>query len=172
METVLVYLGLGSNMGDALLNLAQAREALHELAAPEGLFVASPIYETEPQEYKRQSWFFNQNILMEVPIARDPEAFLSDTQAIENRLGRVRDPQNQAAPRIIDIDILLFGNRRIQTERLTVPHPRLTERAFVLIPLADLDPKLEIEKNGLKRSVQDWLKLLPYSIEKNQIYQA
>ncbi len=172
METVLVYLGLGSNMGDALLNLALAREALLELAAPEGRFIASPIYETEPQEYKRQSWFFNQNILMEVPITTDPEAFLNATQAIEDRLGRVRDPLNQAAPRTIDIDILLFGNRRIHSPRLTVPHPRLTERAFVLIPLADLDSKLEIEKDGVKRSAQGWLAQLHYSIEKNQIYQA
>ncbi len=172
METVRVYLGLGSNIGDPLHNLALAREALQELAAPEGLFLFSPVYETEPQEYKRQSWFFNQNIQMEVPVETDPEAFLASVQAIEHKMGRVRNPENQAAPRTIDIDILLFGERSIHSDHLTIPHPRLTERAFALVPLADLDPNLEIENDGEKHRVTEWLARLHYSIEKNQIYQA
>ena len=98
----------------------------------------SPIYETEPLDYTDQRWFLN--LVAEAETTLFPMQLLSRTAKIEHALGRVRTVSK--GPRVIDIDILLYGRAVIRTPRLEVPHPRMAERRFVLVPLADLVPDL------------------------------
>lgn len=130
------YLSLGSNLGDRLANL---RAAIAALRSPE-LNVArlSSVYETEPQDLKAQPWFLN--LVAEIETAVFPRALLGRMQRIELDLGRRRGVAK--GPRPIDIDILLYGKFVIDMPGLTVPHPRLAERRFVLEPLAELAPEL------------------------------
>jgi 2-amino-4-hydroxy-6-hydroxymethyldihydropteridine diphosphokinase len=131
-----VYLSLGSNLGDRAENL---QNAIERLAAP-GLSVmrVSPIYETEPMDYANQNWFLN--VVIEAETTFFPMQLLTRTSKIERSLGRVRTIAN--GPRTIDIDILLYGTVVMHSTRLEIPHPRMTERRFVLAPLADLAPGL------------------------------
>ena len=128
-----VYLGLGSNAGDRLANLRRAAERLH---AQIMLTRVSSVYETEPVGYARQPWFLN--AVLEGYTELEPVELLRFALDIESALGRTRPFPN--APRTIDIDILLYGERRIATPSLTVPHPRLTERGFALCPLTEIAP--------------------------------
>jgi 2-amino-4-hydroxy-6-hydroxymethyldihydropteridine diphosphokinase len=132
----LVYLSLGSNIGDREANLRAAIDRL----PPAGLRVGrvSPVYETEPEGYTDQRWFLN--MAVEAETALFPMQLLSRTSRIERELGRVRTIPN--GPRTIDIDILLYGNAVVRAPRLEIPHPRMAERRFVLAPLADLAPDL------------------------------
>ena len=127
-----VYLGLGSNLGDRRANLEAAVEKLAPVTR------ASSIYETEPRDLPHQPWFLNQVIEIETDLL--PKQLLARTQKIERELGRRRVIGK--GPRVIDIDILLFGSAAIETAELQVPHPRMTERRFVLEPLAELVPDL------------------------------
>lgn len=135
-----VYLSIGSNLGDRAAHLAAAVEALN---AP-GLTVlrASPIYETEPRDLPNQPWFLNQ--VLEATTSLFPRQLLLRTQKIERDLGRKSGIPK--GPRVIDIDILLYGNSIIHTDALEVPHPRMAERRFVLEPLAELAPDLRHPK--------------------------
>jgi deoxyguanosine kinase len=128
----LVYLGLGSNLGDREGALAGALGALE--ARGVRILRRSPVYETEPVGSVDQPWFLNQVVEAETDLA--PEALLDVLQAIEREHGRVRE--TRWGPRTLDVDVLLFGDRTIETARLRVPHPELTRRRFVLQPLADL----------------------------------
>src|SRR5205814_6132180 len=131
-----IYLGLGSNIGDRASNL---RAATGELAAG-GVRIlrASPIYETEPVDYTQQRWFLNQVVEGETELF--PMQLLSRIGQIERGLGRVRTVAK--GPRTIDIDILFYGQAKIHSATLEIPHPRMTQRRFVLAPLADLAPNL------------------------------
>jgi 2-amino-4-hydroxy-6-hydroxymethyldihydropteridine diphosphokinase len=131
----LVYLGLGSNLGDRAANLRAALERLSAvLSAPR----VSPVYETEPVDYAGQGWFLN--LVVEAQTELFPKQLLARTAKIERSLGRVRTVPK--GPRTIDIDILLYGDAVVRSPQLEIPHPRLTERRFVLAPLADLAPAL------------------------------
>ena len=132
----LTYLSLGSNIGDRERNL---RAAIERLDAP-GLRVlrVSPVYETEPVDYTDQPWFFN--LVVEAETALFPLQLLARTQKVERVLGRVRTVPK--GPRTIDIDILLYGTAVIHSGKLEIPHPRMAERRFVLVPLHDLAPTL------------------------------
>ncbi len=132
----IVYLGLGSNVGDRERMLEAALEALE--AARVRIRRVSPVYETEPQDLREQAWFLN--LVAEAETDLFPLQLLQTIGKIERQLGRRRTLPK--GPRSIDIDILLYGNFVIDTPRLTVPHPRLAERRFVLAPLADLAPDL------------------------------
>jgi len=129
----------------------------------------SNIYHTEPQgQVKDQPWFAN--AVVRLQVASDvwaPEGFLSTIQAIEIKMGRLRgaDP---GGPRIIDLDLLMYGDLEMHTEYLTVPHPRMLERAFVLVPLRDVAPKL-VFKDG--RSIDQVLAGLDYTLDGNKIVQ-
>jgi 2-amino-4-hydroxy-6-hydroxymethyldihydropteridine diphosphokinase len=128
-----VYLGLGSNLGDRAGYLRRARENL----APEvNLLRASSVYETPPWGYTDQPAFLNQ--VVEVQTDLEPEALLVKLKGIESELGRVKN--FRYGPRCIDLDILFYENRVYQSERLTIPHPSLAERAFVLVPINELAP--------------------------------
>ncbi len=131
-----IYLSLGSNLGDRMEHLSRA---IAELRA-EGLSVkrVSSVYETEPLGPHSQPWFLN--VVVEAETDLFPTQLLQRLQAIELRLGRRRLVEQ--GPRTIDIDILFYGNFRIQSDRLTVPHPRLEQRRFVLEPLFELAPDL------------------------------
>ncbi len=140
------YLSLGSNAGDRERAL---REALRLLEAP-GLHVKrlSSVYETEPIGVSGQPWFLN--LVVEVETELFPMQLLARTQKIERELGRKR--KGDLSPRTIDIDILLFGNFVVTTPELTIPHPRMTERRFVLEPLVELAPDLRhpVSKRAMK----------------------
>jgi 2-amino-4-hydroxy-6-hydroxymethyldihydropteridine diphosphokinase len=138
---------LGSNIGDREANLRTALDELH----PERV---SPIYETEPVDYRDQAWFLN--VVAEVRTDLFPRQFLAMTQRIERELGRVRTIAK--GPRTIDIDILLFGSTVVHAKDLEIPHPRMAERRFVLQPLADLAP--EVRHPVTHRSVREMLDAL------------
>lgn len=138
-----VYLALGTNLGDRLANLKAGIAAL----APEVLPRAcSPVYETPPWGYTRQEKFLNQVVRAETGLA--PEALLEVLKRKEARLGR--KPTFRYGPRLIDVDILFYDDLVYESPALTIPHPRLAERAFVLLPLADLAPDLRHPISGAR----------------------
>jgi len=144
--TVAAYVALGSNLGDPI---ATVRAALGALGAIEGarLVAASPLYRTAPVGLKRQPDFINAVAALEVsPAVLPASTFLAALFAIEAAFGRVRGAPN--APRTLDLDLLLYGGQTLATPELTLPHPRMTERAFVLAPLADIAPELVIPGYG------------------------
>lgn len=126
-----VYLSIGTNIGERLDNL---RLALRLLAKEVTIETVSAVYETAAVGFTDQADFLN--IAVHVKTALSPLAMLDVCQAIENELGRVRTVR--WGPRVIDLDILLYNNENMNTERLILPHPRMYERAFVLIPLFDV----------------------------------
>jgi len=133
----IVYLSLGSNVGDRDANLRAAIAAL----APAGLHVTqvSSIYETEPVDYLDQPWFLNCVVEAETDV--EPQALLQALRAIESQMGGKREFVK--GPRKIDLDILLYGSETIDTPELQIPHPRLHLRRFVLTPLAEIAPSLK-----------------------------
>jgi GTP cyclohydrolase-4 len=137
----IAYLCLGSNLGEREANLCQA---LTLLSLKANLEEVSSIYETEPIGYKEQPLFLN--LVCRITTNLPPEEFLHLAKEIETRMGRVSSFPN--APRIIDIDILFYDNKIMETRNLTIPHPRLQDRAFVLIPLAETAPDLVHPKLG------------------------
>jgi 2-amino-4-hydroxy-6-hydroxymethyldihydropteridine diphosphokinase len=138
----LVYLGLGSNMGDRKAHL---RSAIEKLQAPELRFLrASHVYETEPIGLREQAWFLN--LAAEFECDLFPRQLLRGCQRVERELGRKRTILN--GPRVIDIDVLLFGNTVMRMADLEIPHPRFRDRRFVLAPLAELNPKLRDPVTG------------------------
>ena len=149
----LVYLSLGSNVGDRQAHL---HAALNRLASSElRILRVSPIYETEPVEHTAQGWFLN--LVAEAEGDLSPSQLLGRMQTIERALGRIRTVPK--GPRTIDIDILLFGNAVVRTARLEIPHPRMAERRFVLAPLADLAP--DLRHPVTQRTVREMLDAAP-----------
>ena len=160
-----VLLGLGSNLGSPINNLREAVFRLHEICLVSRV---SSIYRTEPVGDIDQDWFLNCAVLMETSL--DANELLDRILSIETAMGRVRTIRN--GPRIIDIDILLAGDRQTDDADLTVPHPRMHERAFVLYPSAeiaanmrhpllnatveDLRARLVSQAKAEKLSVPDW----------------
>ena len=128
-------LGLGGNLGDRLANLQAAVDALGHLPRTTVTAVSS-VYETAPVGYADQPDFLN--IVLTVDTALSPRALLGGCLGIEAALGRVRTFQN--APRVVDVDVLLIEGLSSQEEELILPHPRMMERAFVLVPLAEIFP--------------------------------
>ena len=125
------YLGLGSNLGDRNQNLAQALELMSKHAVVEQV---SSIYETEPVGYQPQPLFLN--AVCRISTELKPKQLLRLAKRVEAKLGRT--PGFSNAPRTIDIDILFYGEEVLSSKELTVPHPRLAARAFVLVPLAEI----------------------------------
>ncbi len=135
-----VGIALGSNLGDRLANLRAARDCLLEIATPGALFLSASIYQTEPLLCPPGSPLFY-NSAVEIDFEGGPFELLEITQSIERKLGRTGVPARNA-PRVIDVDLLYFGDTVIDTEALVLPHPRIGERRFVLQPLAEIRPDL------------------------------
>jgi 2-amino-4-hydroxy-6-hydroxymethyldihydropteridine diphosphokinase len=131
-----VFLGLGSNLGDRRLNLQQAVHLLGETINVERL---SSVYDTAPMLVVDQPRFLN--LVCEVSTELSPEDLLLQVKSIEHQLGRVAGPR--FGPRLIDIDLLLYDELILESPSLTLPHPRMLERAFVLLPLSELVPTLQ-----------------------------
>jgi len=145
------YVGLGSNLGHPRRRVARALFALSRLprtrlAAASGNYVSSPVGSSEPQpDYV--------NAVAVLSTSLGPLALLRQLRAIERRLGRRRPPdERRNAPRVIDLDLLLYGRRRVSRPGLVIPHPRMHERAFVLRPLLDVAPEIAIPGRGAARS--------------------
>lgn len=131
-----IYLSLGSNIGDRAHKL---QAALQQLAAPDlRILRISPAYETEPVEFTAQRWFVN--LVAEGETELFPMQLLSRIARVERALGRVRTIPK--GPRTIDIDILFYARSVVHSAKLEIPHPRMADRRFVLVPLADLAPDL------------------------------
>jgi 2-amino-4-hydroxy-6-hydroxymethyldihydropteridine diphosphokinase len=133
------YLGLGANLGDRLEQLKQAVELLNHT---KGICVKriSSVYETSPVGFLEQPDFYN--LVIEIQTTLTPAELLRHALKIEKKLHRIREVR--WGPRTMDIDLLLYDERIIEQEKLTVPHPRMTERAFVLIPLREIAGNLRI----------------------------
>jgi 2-amino-4-hydroxy-6-hydroxymethyldihydropteridine diphosphokinase len=144
-----VYIGLGSNLGDRANNLRAARERLE--ASGVRIRRGSSLYETEPRERFDQPWFLNQVIEAETTLF--PRQLLARLLLIEREMGRTR--VTPKGPRTIDLDILLFGNAVVHAAGLEIPHPRLSQRRFVLEPLAELVPDLRPPRG--QRTVREML---------------
>jgi len=147
-SAVQVYLSLGSNLGDRAGNLRMAMQRMQESISIEK---QSGIYETPPWGVLDQPAFLNQVVRGSTSLP--PGKLLVFLKRIEREMGR--KPTFRYGPRVIDLDILLYDDLQLERPRLTVPHPRLVERAFVLVPLAEIAPHLVIP--GTARTVAQWL---------------
>jgi len=132
-----LYILLGGNLGDKQQVFSEARARLSQQAGT--ITNQSAIYETEPWGFESDDIFWNQ--VIEISTAFSPETVLQQTQQIERELGRIRKA-TQYVSRIIDIDILFYGDQVIELENLKVPHPRIQERKFALVPLCEIAPEL------------------------------
>ena len=157
----LAYLSLGSNIGDRETHL---HEAIVRLQSEGRIVSVSSFYETEPVEFAGQAWFLNCALALET--TRTPQQLMSDILAIEQEMGRQRIQKK--GPRIIDIDILLFSDKIIDLPDLTVPHPAMQHRRFVLEPLAEIAP--EARHPVLKKTIRELVDALPMgqTVQKSQ----
>ena len=132
----IVYIGLGSNEGNRKENLKKAIDHMSNELSP--VIKASYIYETEPWGFETDHWFLNQVILMET--AERPLIILRKLLHIESIMGRKPTTQKNYTSRIIDLDLLLYDDLIVQTNELIIPHPRMHQRRFVLIPMTEIAP--------------------------------
>lgn len=137
------YVGIGSNLGEPRRQIESALEALGRLPRTR-LLLCSSVYRSAPEGRSDQPDFLNAVARLATRIAVEP--LLDELQGIERRHGRERSFAN--APRTLDLDLLLYGRLEIATDTLTVPHPRMTQRAFVLIPLLQIAPLADIPGKG------------------------
>ncbi|MDD2554063.1 MAG: 2-amino-4-hydroxy-6-hydroxymethyldihydropteridine diphosphokinase [Desulfotomaculaceae bacterium] len=137
------YIGLGSNLGDKEANIRKALAMLEEVPGIQVKKVAS-LYKTAPLYVTKQDWFLN--TVAEVETSLTAHEFLTLLKDTEKKLERA--PTVRWGPRTIDLDILLFGSDKIESADLIVPHPRMIERAFVMVPLAEIAPRLCIPGRG------------------------
>jgi len=147
-----VYLSLGSNLGDREANLRNAIERLRGIGNP---IAISSFYETEPIDVVSQPWFLN--CAVKLDTEKMPRQLITAILSLEQEMGRQR--KQQKAPRTIDIDILLFGSSIIEIPSLTIPHPRMHERRFVLEPLAEIAP--DARHPVFKRTIRELREALP-----------
>lgn len=141
-----LYLGLGSNIGDRKKNITDATMICGAIIGT--LEALSSLYETEPWGFSSPNKFLNSVICLETD--KEPELCLALIKGIEREMGRVYSCKDGYEDRIIDIDILLYDDLILQTETLSIPHPRMGERDFVLKPLAEIAPELKLQTKADK----------------------
>ena len=154
MKTHIAYISVGSNLGDKLANCQNGIASL----AKDGrsrILAQSRVYVTEPVDYADQEWFINMAVKMATSL--DPHQLLDDIRNVQQSAGRVQDPI-RFGPRILDLDIIFYDDRIIESKRLVIPHPRMHKRRFVLKPICDIDPS--IVHPVLKQDMQFLLKRL------------
>lgn len=134
----IAYISVGSNIGDKLAN-CQSGVALLAETGRSRVLAQSRIYATEPVDYEDQDWFVNLMVKLETSL--DPLPLLDHIEHIQRAAGRIQDPI-RFGPRILDLDIILYDDCVIESERLVVPHPRMHKRRFVLKPICDIDPSI------------------------------
>lgn len=139
------FIGLGSNVGDRAASLSAAAEALESEEAIE-IVARSSVYETDPVGGPAQPRYYNQ--VLEIETGLTPRRLLDACQRIEARLGRHRAQEVRWGPREIDLDLLAVDGEVVRESDLTIPHPRIAERAFVLVPWAEVSPDFEIPGRG------------------------
>ncbi len=169
----MIYLALGANIpGPAGAPEATIAAALKRIVQRGGLTLerASRVYRTEPQHVTAQPWFLNQVAAFRPGRNRDitPHEVLDVLHAVEMELGRDRSWEIRFGPRSLDLDLLLFDSMTLNTPRLTLPHPRMLERAFVLVPLADIAPDLVLPTG---ESIRTALAHLQYNVHNDVIRQ-
>jgi 2-amino-4-hydroxy-6-hydroxymethyldihydropteridine diphosphokinase len=130
-----IYLSLGSNVGDRAANIARALKDLSRRGVR--ITRESSLYETEPVEFREQDWFLNSAAGAQTDLS--PPELMNAILAVERTLGRER--RIPKGPRVIDIDILLYGDEVIRSPEVEIPHPRMAARRFALVPLAEIAPK-------------------------------
>jgi 2-amino-4-hydroxy-6-hydroxymethyldihydropteridine diphosphokinase len=135
----IVFIGLGSNMGDRYLNIQKAADSISKKCK---VTAVSRVYETNPMYVIDQPKFLN--AVIKVSTGMDPNKLLNFLNKIENELGRNRAKERRFGARTIDLDILFFDNVKLKSDKLVIPHPRLHERAFVLIPLYEIKKNTKI----------------------------
>ena len=137
MMTKWVYISVGSNLGDPLQN---CRDGIETLCAHHAIrqLACSPFYHTAPQDFFEQDWFVNAAIKIETTLS--PLDLLAVTRSVQERFGRKQQAAVRFGPRILDLDIILYQDVVLQTLELTIPHPRMHKRRFVLQPVCDIDP--------------------------------
>lgn len=134
----IAYISVGSNIGDKLANCQKGIQALTETGHSK-ILAQSRFYATEPVDHQDQDWFINAMVKLET--SHDPFQLLDQIELIQRTAGRKSDPI-RFGPRILDLDIILYGDRIINSERLVVPHPRMHKRRFVLKPICDINPAI------------------------------
>jgi 2-amino-4-hydroxy-6-hydroxymethyldihydropteridine diphosphokinase len=145
-----IYLSLGTNLGDKESNLESALRLLSEKVK---ILKTSSLYDTEPVGFKEQPWFLNMVVKGDTELS--PRELLCFTQSIESELKRTKTIIN--GPRIIDVDILLYDDEEIETENLTIPHPRMLQRAFVMVPLYEISPDLMIFGKSINDIMENFI---------------
>jgi 2-amino-4-hydroxy-6-hydroxymethyldihydropteridine diphosphokinase len=165
MDAHIAYISLGSNLGDKLEN---CNRAITELSRIGGTSIAgrSHFYKTEPVDYTDQDWFVN--AVVQIKTHLDPLPLLAELKSIQHRAGRTHAPI-RFGPRIIDLDIIFYDDAVIQSPDLVVPHPRMHKRAFVLVPICDIDSK--IIHPVLKKDVRCLLDALNETAQGIELYQ-
>jgi 2-amino-4-hydroxy-6-hydroxymethyldihydropteridine diphosphokinase len=156
----LVYLSLGSNLGDRQAHL---RDAQGRLEAIGRVVAVSSLFETEPVEFTQQPWFLNCALALET--SQTPQQLMTAILRIEEEMGRRR--LEKKGPRLIDIDILLFGDRIVDSRELTIPHAAMHQRRFVLEPLAEIAP--EVIHPIFKKTIRELLDTLPKGQEVRRV---
>jgi 2-amino-4-hydroxy-6-hydroxymethyldihydropteridine diphosphokinase len=139
----MAYIALGSNVGDREMALSRAIEELERLGS---IIARSSVYETDPVGYRDQPAFLNAVVALETEL--EPLPLLREMLAVEVKMGRDRSRAVPKGPRTLDLDLLLIGDRVVEEEQLTLPHPALAERRFVLAPLAEIAPQLRHPLSG------------------------
>lgn len=157
------YLGLGSNLGDRLANMQRAVDLLKKTT---GKAVAvSSVYECDALYNASMPRFLNAIFVVDTELS--PRELLKKIQEIEKEIGRGTDQQGRTAPRVIDIDILFYGGEMVEEKDLVIPHARMVERLFVLLPLDELNPGIEINGKRISSVSKRLMKANPaYRIEK------
>ncbi len=150
---MLVYIALGSNLAQPLERVKEAKKRISALELVE-LRQSSSYYQSPPLGFEKQPLYINAVLLVETDLTA--EVLLDRLQAIEDQMGRVRQAEKWAS-RIIDIDIVLYGDRVIQTDRLTVPHYDMRHRAFVLMPMLEIDPDCVVPSGETVQQLLDQL---------------